>query len=236
MDNYLLASDEVQLFAEPVSWEGRPGKPFLMLTSKAIVLTNSYTEGKRKNKKIIKTVDVFYLEEIKKFNDVPQIKQKIDHVNIQTVKGDIDITFGSLFSARKFASSLLQATTGNATFERGAGKFKGALGVVDNTLGIDTVGTVKGIVENGVVGSVLGGIKGKKKGKKATVAGAVEIAQELLTDNSESQIQSVESTRQKTELSYEQQIDAVKKMKELLDAGILTQEEFEAKKKEFLGL
>lgn len=35
---------------------------------------------------------------------------------------------------------------------------------------------------------------------------------------------------------YEEQIDALSKMKALLDAGILTQEEFDAKKKEILGL
>ena len=37
-------------------------------------------------------------------------------------------------------------------------------------------------------------------------------------------------------LSIEEQIAAVKSLKELLDAGILTQEEFDAKKKEILGL
>lgn len=37
-------------------------------------------------------------------------------------------------------------------------------------------------------------------------------------------------------MSIDEQMDAVKKLKELLDAGILTQEEFDAKKKEVLGL
>ena len=36
--------------------------------------------------------------------------------------------------------------------------------------------------------------------------------------------------------TLEDQIEAVKKFKELLDAGILTQEEFDAKKREILGL
>ncbi len=36
-------------------------------------------------------------------------------------------------------------------------------------------------------------------------------------------------------LSFDQQIDTVKKLKELADAGILSQEEFEAKKKEVMG-
>ena len=39
-----------------------------------------------------------------------------------------------------------------------------------------------------------------------------------------------------TALSLDQQIEAVKKLKELVDAGILTQEEFETKKKQVMGL
>jgi len=36
--------------------------------------------------------------------------------------------------------------------------------------------------------------------------------------------------------SLDEQIEAVKKLKELLDAGILTQEEFDAKKRQIMGL
>ncbi|WP_278801824.1 SPFH domain-containing protein [Bifidobacterium pullorum] len=38
------------------------------------------------------------------------------------------------------------------------------------------------------------------------------------------------------QMNIEQQIDAVKKLKELLDIGVLTQQEFDAKKKDILGL
>jgi membrane protease subunit (stomatin/prohibitin family) len=41
---------------------------------------------------------------------------------------------------------------------------------------------------------------------------------------------------QKPSLSFDEQIEAVKKMKDLLDAGILTQEEFDIKKKEIMGI
>lgn len=40
----------------------------------------------------------------------------------------------------------------------------------------------------------------------------------------------------KRPMSFEQQIEVVKKLKDLLDVGILTQEEFDAKKKEIMGL
>ncbi len=37
-------------------------------------------------------------------------------------------------------------------------------------------------------------------------------------------------------MSVGDQLDAVKKLKELLDVGILTQDEFDSKKKQILGL
>jgi hypothetical protein len=37
-------------------------------------------------------------------------------------------------------------------------------------------------------------------------------------------------------MSFDEQIETLKKLKDLLDAGILTQEEFDAKKKEIMGL
>jgi membrane protease subunit (stomatin/prohibitin family) len=40
----------------------------------------------------------------------------------------------------------------------------------------------------------------------------------------------------KTEMSFDEQIEAVKKLKDLLDAGILTQDEFDSKKKLIMGL
>ena len=40
----------------------------------------------------------------------------------------------------------------------------------------------------------------------------------------------------KNDMSFDEQIEAVKKLKELMDAEILTQEEFNVKKKEIMGL
>jgi membrane protease subunit (stomatin/prohibitin family) len=44
------------------------------------------------------------------------------------------------------------------------------------------------------------------------------------------------STSTSTAASLDQQIDAVKKLKDLVDSGILTQEEFETKKRQVMGL
>ncbi|QBO35758.1 SPFH domain-containing protein [Periweissella cryptocerci] len=44
------------------------------------------------------------------------------------------------------------------------------------------------------------------------------------------------NAEQKSGMTFDQQIDALKKLKELLDANILSQDEFDAKKKEIMGL
>lgn len=48
--------------------------------------------------------------------------------------------------------------------------------------------------------------------------------------------QTAASVSQKVELTFDEQIEMVKKLKDLVDAGILSPEEFEAKKKEVMGL
>lgn len=41
---------------------------------------------------------------------------------------------------------------------------------------------------------------------------------------------------QRPAMSFDEQIEQLKKLKELVDAGILTQEEFDVKKREIMGL
>ena len=64
----------------------------------------------------------------------------------------------------------------------------------------------------------------------STVKEVAEIAKDVIKETRSN------SSDKKEQLSYEEQIDALNKMKALLDAGILTQDEFDAKKKEILGL
>lgn len=49
-------------------------------------------------------------------------------------------------------------------------------------------------------------------------------------------LNSQNASSQSKEMSFDEQMENLKKLKELLDAGILTQEEFDIKKKEILGL
>ena len=95
---------------------------------------------------------------------------------------------------------------------------------MDDTLGINTVNTVKNMLENGMVGSAIGGIGKLTKAAKIAKT-AKEIGQAL--DVPAKQAQTV---------SYDEQLESLNKLKNLFDAGVLTQEEFDAKKKEILGI
>lgn len=48
--------------------------------------------------------------------------------------------------------------------------------------------------------------------------------------------QTAASITPKAAMSFDEQIEAVKKLIELMDAGILSQEEFDVKKKDIMGL
>ena len=104
----------------------------------------------------------FMLENVKIYNDTAQIKQKISEVEIQTVEKNLTLEFSGMLEARKFTGKIVDAVTGTTLAKRGSNKIKDAFSMVDDTLGLDTRGTIKGVLENGVKGTILNGI-GKKK-------------------------------------------------------------------------
>ena len=60
-------------------------------------------------------------------------------------------------------TKIINAVTGTTMAERGSEKVKGAFNIVDETLGLDTRGIAKGIIENGIKGTIINGIKKKDK-------------------------------------------------------------------------
>ena len=67
-----------------------------------------------------------------------------------------------MLEAKKFAGKIVDAVTGTTIAQRSSEKIKGGFNMVDDTLGFDTRGTIKGLLENGVKKTLLNGI-GKKK-------------------------------------------------------------------------
>lgn len=130
----------------------------MTLTSQKII----FEREKGLFKKERELVDIIMLENVKIYNDTAQIKQKISEVEIQTVEKNLTLEFSGMLEARKFTGKIVDAVTGTTLAKRGSNKIKDAFSMVDDTLGLDTRGTIKGVLENGVKGTILNGI-GKKK-------------------------------------------------------------------------
>ncbi len=158
MANYELQPEEVVLYEGAVTCKAYKGNLLMALTSKKVV----FEKEKGLFKKERELVDIIPLESVKFYNDAAQIKQKGSEVEVQTVEKNLTIIFSGMLEARKFTGKIVDAVTGTTLAKRSSNKIKDAFNMVDDTLGLDTRGTIKGVLENGVKGTILNGI-GKKK-------------------------------------------------------------------------
>ncbi len=158
MGNYELLADEVVLYEGSVTSKNYKGTLQLTLTSQKII----FEKEKGLFKKDRELIDIIPLETVKIYNDAAQVKQKSDTVEVQTVDKNIAIVFSGMLEARKFTGKIVDAVTGTTLARRSSDKIKGAFNMVDDTLGLDTRGTIKGFLENGVKGTLINGL-GKKK-------------------------------------------------------------------------
>lgn len=158
MANYELQPEEVVLYEGTVACKAYKGTLLMTLTSKKVV----FEKEKGLFKKERDLVDIIPLESVKFYNDVAQIKQKGSEVEVQTVEKNLTIIFSGMLEARKFTGKIIDAATGTTFAKRSSNRIKGAFKMVDDTLGLDTRGTIKGVLEKGVKGTILNGV-GKKK-------------------------------------------------------------------------
>ena len=158
MGNYELQADEVILYEGIATSKEYKGSLQLTLTSGKMI----FEKEKGIFKKERELVDTISLENIKIYNNEAQIKQKGADVTIQTVEKNIPLSFSGILDARKFTGKIIDAVTGTTLAKRSSNKIKDAFNMVDDTLGLDTRGTIKGVLENGVKGTLLNGIKKKK--------------------------------------------------------------------------
>lgn len=160
MGNFELESDEVVLFEGNVVYKNDIGRHSVKftLTSKKMI----FEKEKGILKKQIEIVDIIPLQEVKIYNGEVQSKQKSSELNIQTINKNITLYFSGIFEARKVNNKIIDTISGTSIAERGSDKIKGAINLVDETLGLDTRGMVKGLMENGVKGTIINGLKKKK--------------------------------------------------------------------------
>ena len=159
MRNIELHADEVILYEGTVTSKEYKGNLELTLTSQKIVLEKEKGIFKKERE----LVDIILLESIKFYNEAAQIQQKGAIVEIQTVEKNITFTFSGMLEARRFSGKVVDAVTGTTLAKRVSEKAKGAFNMVDETLGLDTRGTIKGVLENGVKSTILNGIGRKHK-------------------------------------------------------------------------
>ena len=158
METIALLEDEVVLYNGEATSNEYKGNLKITLTSHQIVVEKE----KGLFKKEIELLDTIALEDIKTYNDVVQIKQKGASAEIQTKTKNITFNFSGLIEARKFAGKAIDASTGTTLAKRSSDKVKSALDLTDDTLGLDTRGTIKSVLEQGIKGTLINGIKKKK--------------------------------------------------------------------------
>lgn len=160
MGNIVLKEDEVVLYEGSVSSSEYRGSQKITLTSNKIV----FEREKGFFKKEIEITDTIFLEQVKIYNEVAQIKQKGDSVAIQTTDKNITLSFSGVLEARKFTNKAIDAVTGTTLAKRSSNKIKNAFEMIDDTLGLDTRETIKGVLEQGIKGTIINGIKNIKRG------------------------------------------------------------------------
>ena len=164
MKNFELLDDEVVLYEGKVTEKEEKDGLLLTLTSRKIVL--EIEKGLiKKTRELAKIIE---LSAVKWYQNSPQIKQHGSSVEVQATTDHVVLTFSGLLDARKFTKNAIDATTGTTVAKRVSEKTKGALELVDDTLGLDVRGAIKGVLHKGVKGTLLTGVgeKGKSKGKE----------------------------------------------------------------------
>ena len=230
MDEYKLRSDESVLF----KCDTFDNTKILLTNLNLVIIKESKKFKKRKKDLSLEDqtpVNIYPVEDVKIYKDVPQIKLNNNTVEIYLTSTEITIEFCSRVDAYKFTNTAIELLTGKNSFTRGAEKFKSAIDTVDDTLGINTVGTVKNVVENGVTGCLLGFIGKKATGFSKKPSGgqmALNATKQLLNSKSS-------DCETSTSDEFNNNIEKLEKFKKLLDAGIITKEEYEQKKLELLN-
>jgi hypothetical protein len=142
-------------------------------------------------------------------------------VQIYFTNTDRVLTFPSKIEARKFTAKALELLTGKNTFFRGIEKAKKTVEAVDETLGINTIGVAATVVKT-AINAVPQGTFSKTKAVARKLANGL--------------IQTKETQQITTTPSATENLETLRTLKTLLDEDAITQEEFEAKKKELLDL
>ena len=222
MEHYTLQEEEVVICKGTAK---TTEKPFSQVE---VLLTNWVFVFITKTKKLFGkeqvSVETYPIESVKQFKEQYQIKQTdcvVDCYFLDCVKS---VEFNSKKEAHKFVAKAIEFLTGKHAFFRGIDKTKKFVGELEETLGVDAAEVASFVASKGT-NAIVQKVLGKKK--------TVKTKETLQLPTG---IVKRKETKELSPLSPEQQIQAVKQLNELLTSGIITQEDFEKKKKEILGV
>jgi hypothetical protein len=159
MDNYEIDNDEVILYEGKVGYNKNYIDIDFKLTSKKMI----FEKQKGFLKKTKELINIVPLDKIKVYNDSVQIKQKMNELQVQTLDENFSIYASGILEAKKIITKIIDTITGTTISKRGSQKLNGAFDLVDETLGLNTRDTVKGVIQNGIKGTLINGIENKKK-------------------------------------------------------------------------
>ena len=219
MKQYQLQPTEVVLYEiKKIRLKGAKGNTSLTLTNMNFVFETT------KRKCLLKqytTTECFAVDTVKIYKDMPQVKQKGYDVQIYFTNTERLVTFQSKGEARKFTAKSLELLTGKNTFFRGIEKAKKTVEAVDETLGINTIGVAATVAKTAV---------------NATPAGKFSRTKAVARKLANGFIQTKETQQITTTPSTNENLETLRMLKTLLDEGAITQEEFDAKKKELFDV
>ena len=155
MENYNLRTDEVVLYKGNVILKNKKGTTELILTNINLVFINKYKALFSKEEI---TVLEFPVHSIKMYEGEPQIKAKGHTVEIYLLESEVEIEFDAKMELHKFINATNKLLTGESSVQKGAKKVKDTIGLVDDTLGINTVQATSNVLKNGIVGNITGAI------------------------------------------------------------------------------
>ena len=215
MEYYTLQGDEVVLFKGNAKLNGGESAVDVVLTNLFIVFI------KKTESEDTAEIETHAVDSIKIYRDTHWIKQNAKIVEIYFRECESVLDFSDKKTAREFVSQTLNVLTGKNAVIRGLEKTKKAVNEVDDALGIDSVE----IAKKG--GKALFGRFLKKDNTQKT---------EKVKQLKDGWGRKKEKPAEIPEISSKGQVQFIKDLKELLDMGAITQEEFDQKKKEILGV
>lgn len=223
MEEYKLQDDEVILYRGTVTMDRKSVQ--LYLTNHNIVIENRIKKHMRKEKF---TADVYPVADIKVYEGRPQINQDGRKMEIYLTGTVLIMDFPSTKEAKEFTNEAMQLITGEDAPKRGMEKVKGAFSRMMNSAARSNAAeSAKESVEDGI--EDLEDFEEKEAPKLKSALGSVRMMADSFGKSVSDAVQKKEDS-----LSEDKKAQNMTKLKDLYDAGVLTQEEYEAKKKALL--